>query len=138
MFWRQPPPPKSRIPTWAGLAVPITFAIIIGLLSIVYNGLAADVEKIEDKMEQKVDNKTMQMQIEVLKEKHKTAKEFRTKTNDRIERILLQMQQVQRTPPPNSGQGSLVTREQYNFYIKLSPEQKIQFKKLHPEFQGLP
>jgi len=131
MFWRQPPPPKSRIPTWAGLAVPITFAIIIGLLSIVYNGLAADVEKIEDKMEQKVDNKTMQMQIEVLKEKHKTAKEFRTKTNDRIERILIQMQQ--QTPSSSS-----ITKEQYDFYIRLSPEQKIQFKKLHPEFQGLP
>jgi len=131
--------PKSKQFNWIGLITPFIFAIILGLITLVYNGMAKDFEKMEVAMDQKVDNKTLQMQIEVLKEKNKEAGVFRDKTNDRIEKMLMEMQQIkiqQQAPVYNPPTG--ITKEQYDFYIKLTPSQKIQFKKLHPEFQGLP
>jgi len=89
MSWfKKEPPPKKSLPAWMNLITPVIFGIIIGLLSIVYNGLAHDVEKIEQKMEQKVDNETLQMQIKYLKEKDDDADEYRKKTDQRLEKLL--------------------------------------------------
>lgn len=143
-----PPPPKSKIPGWVNLVTPVIFAIIIGLLSIVYNGLAHDVEKIEQKMEQKVDNETLQMQIEYLKEKDGEAEEYRKKTDARLEKLIIEMQQMKyqqqanQAPPSIEPQvapttGNVITTEEYNFYMSLTPEQKEAYKKAHPAFQAI-
>ena len=66
MFWKKEPP-KPKIPQWAAISVPIVFAVMIGLIGLVYNTMAADikdvktnVEKVEEK---KVDNTTLQLML---------------------------------------------------------------------------
>lgn len=146
MAWfKKEPPPKPKMPAWAGLITPIIFGIIIGLLSIVYNGLAHDVEKIEQKMEQKVDNKTMQMQIEYLKEKDGEADDYRKKTDQRLEKLIIEMQQmkyqqqaVQTVPnAPVPQTENAITPEQYKFFMSLTPDQQENYRKMNPAFQGI-
>jgi FtsZ-binding cell division protein ZapB len=150
MSWfKKDPPPKKALPAWVGLITPIVFAIIIGLLSIVYNGLAHDVEKIEQKMEQKVDNETLQMQIKYLKEKDDEVAEYRKKTDQRLEKLIIEMQQmkyqqsaVQSVPDapitqPTPQTDNVITPEQYQFFMGLTPEQKEEYKKIHPAFQAI-
>ena len=53
MIWfkKEPPPPQtitSRIPGWVTISVPLVFACILGLLGIVYNGLAEELKKKAD------------------------------------------------------------------------------------------
>lgn len=150
MAWfKKDPPPKPKMPAWAGLITPIIFGIIIGLLSIVYNGLAHDVEKIEQKMEQKVDNETLQMQIKYLKEKDDEVEEYRKKTDTRLEKLIIEMQQmkyqqqaVQTVPNAPAPQiapqtENAVTPEQYKFFMSLTPEQQENYRKMNPAFQGI-
>ena len=149
MSWfRKDPPPKKTMPPWVSLITPVIFAVIIGLLSIVYNGLANDVEKIEEKMEQKVDNETLQMQIKYLKEKDDEVEEYRKKTDTRLEKLIIEMQQMkyqnQGTQPNVTApvpqvepQSNVITPEQYKFFMSLTPEQQENYRKMNPAFQGI-
>jgi len=150
MSWfRKDPPPKKTMPSWVSLITPVIFAIIIGLLSIVYNGLANDVEKIEEKMEQKVDNETLQMQIKYLKEKDDEVEEYRKKTDTRLEKLIIEMQQMkyqtQGTQPTVTAPvpqvapqpDNVITPEQYKFFMSLTPEQQENYRKMNPAFQGI-
>lgn len=150
MSWfKKDPPPKKSMPPWVSLVTPIIFGIIIGLLTIVYNGLANDVEKIEQKMEQKVDNETLQMQIKYLKEKDDEVEEYRKKTDTRLEKLIIEMQQMKYqnqgtqpnvtapVPQSSSQPDNVITPEQYKFFMSLTPEQQENYRTMNPAFQGI-
>ena len=103
-----PPPPKSKIPGWVSIATPIIFAVILGLLGIVYNGLAEEVKE-------KVDNKTLQLMIEKQEIKFKALIDAIKNTQD-------QQKQIQAPAPlPAPVQNDALTKEQINYYFSLTP-----------------
>lgn len=78
-----PPPPSSKVPEWVQLAVPIIFAIILGLITYSFNGYKSHAEmrmdenkeEIDKLKEQKVDNQTMQLMIKLQEQQIKSSDE---------------------------------------------------------------
>lgn len=90
-----PPPPVSKVPAWVQLAVPIIFAIIMGLAALSFDGYKshaemrmdenkASIEKLEDA---KVDNKTMQLMIQLQQQQIKSV-------SDQLEDVNTKMKDV--------------------------------------------
>jgi len=146
MIWfkKEPPPPQtitSRIPGWVTISVPLVFACILGLLGIVYNGLAEELkkkadeaitlEKIEHNQQlldrhQKSLDKTLdvvtQIQAErAAQEKYKMA----PSTNFKF-----QTETIVEKPP--------LSPVEFQQYMKMSTEEKAAFRKLHPSYATLP
>ena len=120
-----PPPPKSKIPGWVGIATPIIFAVILGLLGIVYNGLAEEVKE-------KVDNKTLQLMIEKQEIKFKALIDAIKNTQD-------QQRQIQAPSVPQAPvQSNALTQEQINYYFSLTPSQRQVLKQAEPKYSVLP
>lgn len=99
MFFKRqpppPPPPQSKVPGWVQLAVPIVFTAIMGLSAYSFNGYKshaemimagnkATIEKVDERikkeLDEKVDDRTMQMMILMQEQQQKT-------TDDKIEAV---------------------------------------------------
>jgi hypothetical protein len=120
-----PPPPRPKIPGWVNITVPIIFAIVIGLLSIVYNSLAEDIKG-------KVDNKTLQLMIEKQEIKFNALIE----TLKAQRQVNIPPQSVQQQAPVDIN--NMLTRDQVNYYFSLTPEQRASLKKADSRYSILP
>jgi hypothetical protein len=152
MFWKKnEPPPKKPWFKNVSIITPIIAAVIFSLVGVVYKGIAEELNK-------KVDNQTLQLMIEKDRDELKTLKQFNSKQQEAIEqnqeaiRDLLTDKKVKealkeagsdskkimdsiKAPPEKEV---YITKEVFDFYIQLPPEQKENFRKLHPEYKALP
>lgn len=126
-----PPPPKPKVPIWVvQLIVPIIFAILMAMGGFIVNGIASDVET---NRKEKADNSTVILFIEKQKE-----------TDDRqwkvIEYLLQQNQKVQQTDKVviKKEEKPPLSFQEYKEYLKLKPEEREVFRKLHPAYESLP
>lgn len=152
MFWKKKEPPPKKI--WyknGSIITPIIAAVIFSLIGVVYNSIA-------EELKQKVDNRTLQLMIEKDRDELKALKSFNDRQQKAIEqnqeaiRDLLTDKQVQealkgmgkdagpvirdmKTPPDKEV---YITKETFEFYMQLPPEQKKAFRNLHPEYKALP
>jgi len=123
-FFRKPNPPPPKIPQWVTVTVPIVFAVMIGLIALVYNTMAADVKEIKDNVklveEKKVDNTTLKlmlknqkMMIEQQKDEADRQREEDAKKFDQIQETQTQtlktIQVMQQRPPIAAPSGFKIT-----------------------------
>lgn len=149
IFRREPPPPP-KTSSWIKIAVPITFGCIFALIGIVYNSMAGDVIEIKEHIsiveQKKVDNETLQLMLknqemmiirqkeEADRKREEDAKKFeKLQETQRKTLESIQMIQMQRQPGLPA-----ITTEVYQYYMSLTKEQKIEFRKLNPAYQQLP
>jgi len=145
-----PPPPKKSIPGWVSVATPIIFAVIIGLLSIVYSGLYDNVKAMDAK---KADKETIQQMLENQKLQIKHNQEALDqqqrnieKQNEAIQKTLDEVRQIKQAPAPPSG-FQIRDREpvkpalspaEFQQYLKMNKEERRAFRSLHPSYATLP
>lgn len=121
---------------------------VLGPVGIIYNGMT-------EELKHKVDNQTLQLMLknqqtlieqnkaEAERKREEDAKKFEElqRTQQRtLETIQnLQMQRPAQTQQsPVSTSQPVVTKEVFEYYLTLTPDQKRAFKKLSPAFQVLP
>lgn len=142
-----PPPPKKGIPGWVTITVPIVFAIVLGLLGIVYNGLA---EELKTKADKEATLQQIQANQKIL-EKHQESldKTLEVITKIQAEREAQEKYNKDHTMTPPGGfrmmeQPATVMEKpplspaDFQQYLKMSPEEKAAFRKLHPAYESLP
>ena len=136
-----PPPPKSKIPRWVNISVPIIFAVMIGLLGIVYNGLADELKKKADKaitVEQIGNNqKLLEAHQEALDSTLKVITEIQAEKTARekyhpVGRLPSSQPAALQPAKPPLSPGD------YQQYMKMSPADRAGFRSLHPSYQSLP
>lgn len=137
-----PPPPPSKIPGWVSLITPVIMAIILGLSTLVYNGVAGELKELKD---EKADKEITYKQIEqnqiLLKEHQKTLDD----TLKVIMQLQLEQKQMQQQPPVISPPANVQVQEkppltprEFQEYMKLSKDERAAFRKLHPSYATLP
>lgn len=140
-FKKTPPIIKYKLPPWVSIAAPIVFTIFIGLLGLVYNGLASNIEALE---EEKADKEITYKQIEQnqkILEKHQEQLDETLKVIIRI--------QTQMNPDYTGGRYTIkeenkkeeplpLTPKEFEDYMNMSPENREAFRKLHPSYEALP
>jgi hypothetical protein len=165
-FKKTPPPPprKSYLQPVLQIAVPIVFMIMIGLLGIVYNGLAEEVKTKADKQSLRLmiehQESVIESNQETLEKQQNNIEKQQAIMNQTLQTIqILQMEQKaireeqiriredQKLQPP-SGLSIMtsprveekppLSPSEFKEYMKLSPEEKEAFRKLHPAYQSLP
>ena len=140
-----PPPPKNTLVTFLQISIPVVFMIMIGLLGIVYNGLA---EEVKSKADKEVTYKAIEANQNILKEHQKTLDEtLRVIVKIQTERELQKeyKQQPEAVMSSPSGFGVIQQQEkpplspkEFQEYLKLSPDDRAAFRSLHPSYQSLP
>jgi len=142
-----PPPPKPKIPGWVSITVPIVFAVVLGLLTLVYNGIAGELKELkDDKADKEITYKQIEQNQKIL-EKHQ-------EQLDSTLKVIIEMQTEQKAmkyqtaPPPPTGFKMLeqpaevnkpvLTPQQFEAYMKMSKENRAAFRKLHPSYATLP
>ena len=155
-FRKEPPPPlpKSKIPGWVGIAVPIIFAVLFGLTGIVYNGLAETLKTKADKatiqqmlinqeqlimMNQKTLNtqqKNIEKNQESLEETLQVIQRVQTQQAVMVEKITPPRGLTIRTDAPMEKPS--LSPEEFQQYMKMSTEEKTAFRQLHPSYTTLP
>lgn len=143
-----PPPPKRTVPGWVTISVPIIFAVVLGLLGIVYNGLA---EELKTKADKEVTLQQIETNQKIL-EKHQMSLD---QTLEVIIRMQAEREAQERyekenpTPPggfkmmPSYGykaepEKPAISPEQFQQYLKMNTEERAAFRKLHPSYATLP
>lgn len=167
LFRREPPPPppkKSYLQPVLQIGVPIIFMIMIGLLGIVYNGLAEEVKTKADKeslqlmiqhqesvietnqkaLEEQQDNieenqKTLNTTLQIIQSLQMEQKALREEqVRIREEKQLQSPSGVSIMSSPRIVEKPPLTPSEFKEYMKLSPEEKEAFRKLHPAYESLP
>lgn len=154
-FRKEPPPPpprKNYLQPVLQIAVPIIFMIMIGLLGIVYNGLAEEVKTKADKESLQLMIQNQKQLIETNQKTLEKQQQNIEKQNDSIQQTLQIIKEVQieqkmmRQQPAPSGimmrSGTVekppLSPQEFQQYMKMSPEEKEAFRKLHPTYESLP
>lgn len=141
-YLRQPVATVAVILTMIGM-------FVLGPVGVIYKGMT-------EELQQKVDNQTLQLMlknqqtlIEQNKEEAERKREEDTKKFEELQktqqetlRVIqdLQIRQaapLQPSPTTNTPQPA-VTKEVFEYYMSLPPEQQKAFKNLHPSYQVLP
>jgi len=131
------PPPKYQLPAWISIAIPIIFAIILGLLGLVYNGMASDLEILEhDKADKEITYKQIEQNQRIL-EKHQQ------QLDDTLKVIIRIQTQMEPTKPvvierDKSDTETTLSPKEFQDYMNMSPENRAEFRKLHPSYRTLP
>lgn len=150
-----PPPPKpSTLATVLQIGVPVIFLVLVGLLGIVYNGLAEEVKSKASKETLKqmiiTQQKLIESNEEDLNEQQEAIKKQQEAINKTLQTII-QMQTEQKymrqsTIPPRSDYNTTtetvekppLSPKEFKEYLKMTPEEKEAFRKLHPAYKSLP
>ena len=134
-FKKDPPPPepslKSKVPGWIVFSTPIIFAIIIGLISVVYNSIAQEIK-------QKVDNQTLQLMIEkqdirIQQQQDNMARQQQILDETLQEIKTLRIEQQRKDTSTQKGDAGIL-----QLYMELDSEQRKIFKQLYPSYSYLP
>lgn len=163
-FRREPPPPppkKNYLQPVLQIGVPIIFMILIGLLGIVYNGLAEELKTKADKESLELMIKHQESVIETNQktlEKQQSNIEKQQQTLNQTLQVIqgIQMEQKalreeqERIKSPSTlrmapvtgtvtkSEKPPLTPTEFQQYMKMSPEEKEAFRKLHPSYSTLP
>lgn len=120
MFWRKPEPlPKPKTPQWITVGVPIVFAVIVGLVGLVYNTMAADVKSLEEK---KASRETIQQMLKNQENLIKNNKEDGDKRDKAIEKNQEVIQELLRQQIPR------------NLRVRESEVSEIEKKPIPPDY----
>ena len=144
-----PPPPKSTLSTVMQIAVPIIFMIMIGLLGIVYNGLAEEVKTKADKESLELMIQNQKQLIETNQRTLEKQQQNIEKQNESIQQTLQIIKEVQteqkllrQAPSAPSGvtvrEAPPLSPKEFKEYMEMTPAQKEAFRKLHPAYESLP
>jgi len=130
-----PPPPKKGIPGWVNIVTPIIFAIVIGLLTIVYNGLA---EELKTKADKEATLQQIQSNQKIL-EKHQMSLDqtLQVITKIQAERDVAEKLRKEMAPPAGfkmmepatTVQKVTLTPGEFQNYLKMSPTDRVKYKK---------
>lgn len=141
-----PPPPKPTTPTWVKIAIPLVFGIVVGLISIVYNSMAGEIEK-------KVDNQTLQLMIEKDREAMQRNEDKDKEQSEAIKENQKAIQQLLVAPPSTlrvnpdavtvkKTEKPTLTPEQFEKYMTMAPDVRAKYKKYLEsrgyDIEGLP
>jgi uncharacterized membrane protein YhiD involved in acid resistance len=142
IFKKEQPQPKKSWTSNSAIMVPLIAGVIISLMTLGYNSIASDIEK-------KADKETLQQMLktqEVLIQNNQQVNESQNEKLEKILDIVLQQQmqlkmrkEIEKPPVPVSEAITIkekgITKEQYKFYKSLTPEQQMEYRKMHPEFR---
>ena len=141
MFWRKPPPPKPKIPQWLMITAPFIFAIVIGLIGLVYNTMAEEINDVKDSIvvveQKKVDNRVLKLMIEKDRQALQTQHERNKEQDKAIIENQRAIQQLLIKPPslriiPKSDHVSnqkILPPDLFEKYISMKPEVRQKYKK---------
>jgi len=155
IFKRTPPPPP-KIPQWLTISVPIIITILLGLVALVYNTMAADVKEVKEQVEKveekKVDNETLKILLENQKlmiqqqkeeaerQRVEDAKKFdqlqhtQSKTLERIEDMQKEKVFNREIKAPrgfsikSKDTKVALTPEQFEKYLSMDPKVRVKYK----------
>jgi len=155
-IFKRTPPPQPKIPQWASISVPIIMAVLIGLVALVYNTMAADLQEVKEEVEKveekKVDNETLKILLENQKlmiqqqkeesdrQREGDAKKFevlqnnQTKTLERIEEMQVQKQAPKVIAPPSAFKIKVKAKptlnpEQFEKVLSMDPDIRVKYLK---------
>ena len=161
-------PSKKTLSFWVNLAVPIVFAIFMGMASFIGNGFSEDIKEIKGQIKEvdnsKVDNETLQLMIKnqailiehqkeesqrKIEEDAKKFEQIQQTQNETLKQLqLIQMQRYSKPisvgAPPSSTipEKDPLTPEEFDTYIKMEPEVQVKYKryleKIGKDISGLP
>jgi len=141
-----PPPPPKETAAWVRFALPLILAIFMGLVSVVYTGMASDIEK-------KADKDTLKQMIVNQKELIENNHTVLQKHQDAIDaalRELIELKTKQEISDENKkkepekkevkeeSKSVRISPEEFKQYLKLNKEERAEFRKLSPAYSGLP
>lgn len=141
-----PPPPKKGIPPWVSITTPIVFAVVLGLLGIVYNGLA---EELKTKADKEATLQSIQTNQKML-EKHQLSLDQTLQVITRMQAEREAQEKYDRENVPVAPErfkmmdSTKVTEKpplspsEFQQYLNLSSEERKEFRKLHPSYATLP
>lgn len=136
-LFKKQPPPKSKIPNWLLYITPIFILIISALVSITYNSIASDLKEVKESVKEvdqkKVDNITLQLMINNLKDQQQTIKETLQELKD-----IKKQQPVEKESITKEESKFSLTREKIKFYFSLTKEQRANLRKADPTYLLLP
>jgi len=159
-FRREPPPPppppqRSYLQATLQIGMPIIFVIMIGLLGIVYNGLAEELKEKADKdsLQLMIQNQkqlidTNQKTLEKQQENIEKQQDVISETLQIIREVQIEQKAMKQAPalaPPVSfrfkeapADKPPLTPAEFQQYMKMSAGEKAAFRKLHPSYATLP
>ena len=144
-----PPPPKPTFPHWVNITVPIIFAVILGLLGLVYNSLAEDVKRKADQttIEQMLINQrqVIDHNQQVL-DKQQENIEKQQQTLEKTLHVIIELQTEQRVLKEKISAPSVsmpqykksISPKEFKEYMELTSEERQLFRELNPEYGHLP
>jgi hypothetical protein len=152
IFKKEPPPPPKPWFKNVSIITPIVFAVIVGLMGIVWNGVAADLQNVERKIEEvekeKATNADVKEALKELKSQTKEQNEAIQQNQIAIKELLIR-QEVQipanfsikggesRTTPVSDTtkkeanvkiEKKILNPEQFERYLSMRPEVKAKYK----------
>jgi len=140
MFWKkQPPPPPKKAWVNPSLIMPIIFAVIVGLAGLVWNGMAADIKTVQDKVEavekEKATNADVKEAIKELKDQTKEQNVAIQQNQIAIKELLIR-QDILKAPEEFKivdkevirEEKKILTPEQFERYLSMKPEVKVKYK----------
>jgi hypothetical protein len=137
-FKKTPPVVKYKLPPWIAIAAPIVFTIFIGLLGIVYNGLASNIEALEEeKANKEITYKQIEQNQKIL-EKHQQQLDETLKVIIRIQTQMEPPRSIMLKKENTTEEKLPLTPKEFEDYMKMSPENREAFRKLHPSYESLP
>lgn len=145
-----PPPPPKETSVWIKFIIPLILAVFMGLVSVVYTGMASDIDK-------KADKDTIKQMIINQKELIENNHTVLQKHQDAIDTTLKELIKIKTTQEITQEKGKRksdeeevkkketksvepvhISPEEFKEYLKLNKEERAQFRKLDPAYSKLP
>lgn len=137
-FKKTPPVIKYKLPPWVSISAPIIFTIFIGLLGLVYNGIASDIETLsEKKADKEITYKQIEQNQKIL-EKHQQQLDETLQVIIRIQTQMEPSRSVMIKKENTKEEPRSLSPKEFEDYMNMSPENREAFRKLHPSYESLP
>jgi hypothetical protein len=144
-FKKDPPPPDPKVPRWiVQSTMPFIFAIVVGLIAFITNGFSEDLKGkanndtvirfLED--QKKKDDQQWQAIQQLFQQQKDDNKEINNRFEEKLYRLENKIDNNQYVNP--TYEKPPLTPLEFKDYMKLLPEERAAFRKLHPAYESLP